>query len=239
MKIVVLILLSVCMSNINASEESEESEKAVEELNYSVATSFKDFDYGERYLFNGSVYTPLYRYLGGSISLSYSEFKGDDNYIDSKYSRIEFGLFARKSSVGKLGFKVLSNKTMYDLSRLEDRDTTSYRILGEKYFNDITIGVSRTYSDTTGINDAEYNSVYFDFIWYINSNLPVVARAGGMDAEDTYVIGFETQPSFTNNLFKIFVYYLETPDYESTTIGVRYYFGLKRKLIERDRKFSL
>lgn len=214
--------------------------------------------------FSGSLTAPIGKWLGLSVDLGYSQSRvrtGDvlgntgSTTVSGKGARTrcsfsgtnaEATLFARWPTIGKLSASYgiadrsadCGESSVFTFTGDDSLDTNHYRVAGELYFGDFTIGASRTSTSLQDGPKLETNEVSAS--WYPIENLRVTAYGNDLYEDKTYGLQIEHQPEFMGNDLGAYIGFAQTDGSPRTRIisfGVQYHFGRNATLKARDREF--
>lgn len=213
--------------------------------------------------FSGNLTAPIGKWLGASVNLGYSKSRvrtGDvlgttgSTTASGKGARTrcsfdgmnaEATLFARVPTVGKLSASYgiadrsadCGNSSVFTFTGDESLDTKHYRIAGELYFGDFTVGASRT--STTLEDGPKLQTNEVSASWYPMENLRVTAYGNDLYDDKTYGLQIAHQPEFMGNDLGAYIGFAQTDSSPRTRIisfGVQYHFGRNATLKARDRE---
>jgi len=215
--------------------------------------------------FSGSLTAPIGKWLGASVDVGYSKSRvrtgdvlGDtaSTTVSGKGARsrctfdglnAEATLFARLPSVGKLSASYgIADRTadcgessQFTYSGDDSLDTHHYRVAGELYFGDFTVGASRTSTSLQDGPKLETNEVSAS--WYPMANLRVTAYGNDLYDDKTYGLQIAHQPEFMGNDLGAYLGFAQTDSSPRTRIisfGIQYHFGRNATLQARDRELQ-
>ena len=109
MKKLAVIICACLISNAAISEN-----QGIKDANYRLSASASDSDSGNRMSISGGVRLPIADYTGATIIGRYSDFNGNNNYIDSSTNSASLGLFFRKYDLGIINATYGYSKTEVD-----------------------------------------------------------------------------------------------------------------------------
>ena len=208
---------------------------------------------------DGSITLPVAGLVGASISGFYDHYDLASNFssfgsglilasslpyctvIDKGLSA---GLFVRDPSVGRImagygGGQAMSHcQTTFLATGGPKLDMRDYTAGAEYYFPRFTLGVSWDETRFTSLD--RFTSDRITGSWYPTDILRVDLSAYGQDLKNTYGFGMEYQPEFFGNSSGLWFSYTrrhQTVTSNIILVGIRYYFGKRVDLIERDREY--
>lgn len=198
---------------------------------------YTDSDDGRSYFVAGGINLPISDYWGASIDARIGHYSEE---IDADQYDLVGTVFLRNLDLGKIGASYGYTRFEFDFpasSTISDTvNTDTYKILGEYYLSDFTLGLSRSrIKFSTTPQDA--NTSLVSALWYVTDNTRVKLAAGGMDAEDVYFYEISYQPSYFDNAISFSLWYDDSKTGDSISLSFNYYFDVKVSLKERDRKY--
>lgn len=156
------------------------------------------------------------------------------------------GLFFRQPALGRVGASYGLGRLSSDCgdvgeflaSGADELDTQHYRVYGEVYLRDFTLGAAFTATEPDGGEKFEATTVSAS--WYPLESLRITASGNDLYDRTGYGLAVEHQPDFMGDALGVYVGY-ETNDESPRTgiisFGFAYHFGPRVPLQMRDRQY--
>lgn len=228
------IVFIAVTSNVYASNEG------IKETNASVSLSNSYADYGNNTHIVSSLRLPVYRQLGVNVGAGYSEFNGNNDFIDSHSTWYQTGLIYKKSDLGslELSYEKLTTKTDYPsyLNSFDKTDSSqNYGISTSYFLQEFDISAQRTIINFD--SNREFHTAAIRSGYYFNDNLRADILAGLLDAKKNYSLSIAYTP--IRSLPKILMScgYTFSPDNDSVSFTIGYLFGNNESLKQRIREY--
>jgi hypothetical protein len=156
------------------------------------------------------------------------------------------GLFLRRPSLGRVGASYGIGRLSSDCGDVgeflasggDELDTEFYRVYGEAYLGDFTLGAAFTSSEPDGGEKLESTTV--SAAWYPIESVRITASGNDLHDRDGYGIVIEHQPDFMGDALGVYVGYESSDESPRTGIisfGFAYHFGPRVPLQTRDRQY--
>ncbi len=209
--------------------------------------------------FDGSVTIPLVGYLGASVSGYYDHYALATNF-ESQGSGLTVAsslphctmiakglaanLFLRDPALGRVsagygeGQDMAHCQSTFLVSGGPKAATKSYDAAAQYYLRRFTLGVAWEQTRFNSLYRLDSDSVTGS--WYPTDILRFDLSAYGQDLKNTYSVGLEYQPEFFDNSSGLWAAYTrrhQTVTSNIIMVGIRYYFGRRVNLLERDREY--
>lgn len=226
----------------------------VKETNFSLSTNanYLDGSYfsAEAYGISGSIHTPIYQYIGGSIhagtSRSHSDYDTDIEYsFDSKRYYGAVNILLRDSSMGGVGAWLAHTEyttifSSVDISEKSYGHTDGYGVYGTYYLDAFTVGLSVSDFYYNGKN-GEGTRYSIGATWYPHDNMSLSVDyddiLGGRYNNDQYAVSVEYQPHFLSEPLSLMATCTRSENSNGYGLSLRYYFDTKVNLRSRDREY--
>lgn len=217
------------------SYEAIAENQGIEETNYSVSASVSDSDSGNRMSISGSVRLPIADFTGASISGRYTDFDGDNNYIDSSTNSFSLGVFVRDYDLGIINASYEYSRTESDSAFSNSNNSVdSLSIIAIYYYKGFDLGLGRSKAEPDSGNSLNISNASVSY--YVNKNFNVGASVIRMDADDN-VFFVSYQPNLFTNSASISASYQDSETNDTLSISLAYYFDTKVSLKERGRNY--
>jgi hypothetical protein len=210
---------------------------------------------------NAGATIPLGDWFAASLSASYSNatvrtrevlvdaggtITGARPSCDIDSSGGSAGLFFRRPSLGRVGASYGIGRLSSDCgdvgeflaSGTEDLDTEHYRVYGEAYLWDFTLGASFTSTEPDG--GEKFETTVVSATWYPIESLRITASGNDLYDRNGYGIVIEHQPDFMGDALGVYLGYESSDESPRTGIisfGFAYHFGPRVPLQTRDRQY--
>ncbi|MGD9169959.1 MAG: hypothetical protein PVI97_07855 [Candidatus Thiodiazotropha sp.] len=223
-----VIIIGACfVSNAVIAEN-----QGIEETNYELSATISDSDVGNTLSIKGGIRLPIAGYAGASISASYSDFNGENSYVDSSDNSVFLGVFFRKYDLGIINVNYGYYRSEVDspLGNLKD-SINSINVSGVYYCKELDIGLRRSRANPDSINTSGASVSY-----YVNENLKVGASIARMDMDHNTVF-LQYQPKYFGNSTALSLSYQDSESNDTLTFSLAYYFDTKVSLKDRARRY--
>lgn len=204
--------------------------------NFEASGSYSDSDASRSVSANGTYRRGIAEYFGYGLAATARRSNGKSTYLDSNGANAGINLFARRFDLGEAGLRYNHSYTKFD-SRYGDisHNSDQYSVFASYYIDDFTLGFSRLSAHPEAVE--HINTWNISASAYLLENTKLTASASGMDAKDAYGLSAEHQPSFLNNAASISASYNRSPEDDSFSVSLSYFFGTRVPLQQRDRQY--
>lgn len=225
------VIIGACLISNAAIAEN----KGIEDTNYSVSTSASDSDSGNRMSISGKVRLPIADYTGATIIGRYSDFNGNNNYIDSLTNSASLGVFFRKYDLGIINATYGYSQTEADTTITSSKKSIkSISLNGIYYYKEFDVGLGRSKANPDSGNSLNTSTASISY--YVNENLKVGASVIRMDQDDmNFFISYQPE-TFGNNI-GFAASYVDSETNDTATVSVTYYFGTRVSVKDRGRRY--
>lgn len=208
----------------------------VAEPNFEVGGGYSDDDSAREVSASGAYRFGIDEYFGIGLAANAEHSDGKSYYLDSNGASAGINVFARRFDLGKVGLSYTRLYNKYD-SSFDDFSTSSdhFSASAAYYFNDVTVGASRLAMRSDDLPDFDSASLFASV--YLLDNTKLTAVVGGMDAKDSFGLSAEYQPSVFDDSTSVSLSYSRSPDHDSISFGLNYFFNSNVPLKQRDRQY--
>lgn len=229
------LVLAVLVISTPAVASGENN--AIEKTNYEVGISGTNEEHVNRYEISGEARTSIAPYTGASLNVGRSSFQGKDNYVDSDTTSVGAGVFLRKQELGTIGARYSHSLSEPDVPYpiASKYRIDGYGLYGDYYLEDFDISASRLIAKPEQGNSLHSWTITGGY--YVSNNLVAKLSAGGMDSKDNYSFGVAYQPELLKNAASLTIGYYDTPNDNSLSLSISYFFDTRVNLKERNRRY--
>ena len=226
-----LVLLCLVPALANGSDVG-----GVRDSNFEAGSGYSDSDSANAFEANGSYRFALSDYIASDVSVELGHSDGEGPRVDSERVTAGIDLFARSFDIGKVGAGYSRTHSQFDVPIKNDSvNQNAYSAFAQYYIHEFNIGVSRQAYRSGDTEDFDRWSV--SIAGYLSDNTRIAVSGSGMDAADLYGASIEHQPSWLGNNASLGFSYSRSPDNDTISIQIAYFFGNTVALKVRDREF--